>query len=101
MESWNGAGCIPLNCGSGRYGWSANRDDTTSAEEVAALRREGIDVTRGTVERLMRELGLHCARRGNKQRTTIVDPAAGRPADLVQRRFTRVGQPGAAARWGI
>jgi putative transposase len=53
-----------------------------------ALNREGIAVARCTVERLMRELGLAGARRGKRQRTTIADPAAARPADLVKRRFS-------------
>ena len=54
-----------------------------------ALNREGIPVARCTVERLMRELGLAGARRGKRRRTTVPDPAAARPADLVQRRFHR------------
>jgi putative transposase len=50
------------------------------------LRREGHQVPRCQVERLMRELGLFGAVRGKVKRTTI--PAtARRPADLVQRRF--------------
>jgi putative transposase len=53
-----------------------------------ALNREGVPVARCTVERLMRELGLQGARRGTRRRTTIADPAAARPADLVQRRFS-------------
>jgi putative transposase len=44
-------------------------------------------VARCTVERLMRELGLVGARRGKRVRTTIGDPAAARPADLVGRQF--------------
>lgn len=51
------------------------------------LNREGISVGRCTVERLMRQLGLRGAVRGRVKRTTIADPAAPRPADLVQRRF--------------
>lgn len=54
------------------------------------LNREGVDAARCTVERLMRELGLQGARRGRKRRTTIPDPTAARPADLVQRRFSPV-----------
>ena len=54
-----------------------------------ALNREGITVARCTVERLMRELGLEGARRGTRRRTTIADPAAARPADLGQRRFSQ------------
>ena len=53
------------------------------------LGREGIEVARCTVERLMRELGLEGARRGKRRRTTIADPAAARPSDLVDRNFTR------------
>jgi putative transposase len=52
------------------------------------LNREGIAVARCTVERLMRDMGLQGARRGRTCRTTVADPAAARPADLVQRRFT-------------
>lgn len=52
-----------------------------------ALNREGILVARCTVERLMAELGLTGAVRGKVTRTTVADPAAARPADLVQRRF--------------
>jgi putative transposase len=52
-----------------------------------ALNREGIEVARCTVERLMRELGLVGARRGKKVRTTVADPDAARPKDLVGRQF--------------
>jgi putative transposase len=51
------------------------------------LNREGIEVARCTVERLMNVLGLQGIRRGKKWKTTTADPAAARPADLVQRRF--------------
>ncbi|OBB45411.1 transposase [Nocardia sp. 852002-51244_SCH5132740] len=51
------------------------------------LNREGISVARCTVERLMRRAGLRGAVRGRVKRTTIADPAAPRPADLVQRKF--------------
>lgn len=53
-----------------------------------ALNREGIGVARCTVERLMTQLGLTGAVRGRPRRTTIADPAAARPADLVSRQFT-------------
>ena len=53
------------------------------------LRREGRRVARCTVERLMRAMGLRGAVRGRAWRvTTQGDPAAARPADLVERRFT-------------
>jgi putative transposase len=51
------------------------------------LHREGIAVARCTVERLMRELGLEGVRRGKARRTTTLDAAAARPADLVDRDF--------------
>jgi putative transposase len=52
-----------------------------------ALNRERTAVARCTVKRLMAELGLAGATRGKSRRTTIADPAAARPADLVQRQF--------------
>ena len=52
------------------------------------LRREGFDVARCTVERLMREMGLEGVVRRRKVRTTIPDEAADRPVDLVDRDFT-------------
>jgi putative transposase len=51
------------------------------------LNREGIEVARCTVERLMQTLGLQGIRRGKKWKTTTPDLAAARPVDLVQRRF--------------
>ena len=55
----------------------------------AQLNREGIEVARCTVERLMGELGIRGAVRGKPRRTTIAaeDPAV-RPADLVDRQFS-------------
>lgn len=52
-----------------------------------ALNREGIAVARCTVERLMRAAGLAGAVRGKVKRTTIADPSAKHPGDLVMRRF--------------
>jgi len=53
------------------------------------LQREGVDVGRDRVGRLMSNLGLRGVRRGKFKRTTITDGDAGsRPADLVERRFT-------------
>jgi putative transposase len=51
------------------------------------LNREGVTVARCTVERLMKSQGLQGVRRGRRWRTTIGDPAAARPADLVKRNF--------------
>jgi transposase InsO family protein len=59
------------------------------AEKVwRQLRREGVDVARCTVERLMRVSGLRGAVRGRAFRvTTEADLEAVRPPDLVQREF--------------
>lgn len=45
-------------------------------------------IARCTVERLMTELGLHGAVRGKVKRTTISDPRAVKPGDLVDRNFS-------------
>ena len=53
------------------------------------LKREKVDVARCTVARLMRQMGLEGARRGKRfKKTTVVDEAVHRPADLVERDFT-------------
>ena len=58
------------------------------------LRREGIEVARCTVERLMGELGIAgAAARKRKPRTTVPAP---RPSDLLERDFTAVAP---ARRW--
>lgn len=52
------------------------------------LRGKGRDVARCTVERLMREMGIKGLTRALRRvRTTIADPEAARPADLVDRHF--------------
>jgi putative transposase len=57
------------------------------------LRGQGHDVARCTVERLMAEMGITGVMRGRRPvRTTITDPAAQRPADLVDRQFA-AGRP--------
>jgi putative transposase len=54
-----------------------------------ALRRQGEEVGRGRVQRLMREAGIQGAkRRGKPWRTTGPDPKAGRRPDLVERDFS-------------
>jgi putative transposase len=52
------------------------------------LRREGFDVGRDQVARLMREMGLVGAKREKSRRTTIPAETGPRPADLVERNFT-------------
>ena len=51
------------------------------------LNREGIEVARCTVERLMKRLGLQGARRGKVVRTTVADKALPCPLDRVNRQF--------------
>ncbi|BFV57647.1 hypothetical protein KCMC57_up27510 [Kitasatospora sp. CMC57] len=53
-----------------------------------ALRRKGVEAARCTVERLMAELGIEGVIRGRRRRTTIPEPTAPRPPDLVDRDFT-------------
>lgn len=51
------------------------------------MKREGFDIARCTVERLMRELGLQGIIRGKPVRTTISDKATPCPLDQVNRQF--------------
>lgn len=51
------------------------------------LRREGFDVARCTVARLMTDLGLEGVIRGKKARTTIPDKSQPCPLDKVNRQF--------------
>ena len=60
------------------------------------LHRDGIEVARCTVERLMRQQGLAGAVRGTPKRTTVADTEASRPADLLHRDFTA---PAPNLRW--
>ncbi|MEU4653326.1 IS3 family transposase [Streptomyces sp. NPDC023723] len=51
------------------------------------LRRQGHQVARRTVERLMRELGLTGVVRGKRVVATVQDRAAERALDLIERDF--------------
>ena len=51
------------------------------------MRREGFNIARCTVERLMRDLGLRGVIRGKSVRTTVSDKAAPCPLDHVNRQF--------------
>ena len=51
------------------------------------LQREGFEVARCTVARLMKAMGLEGATRGKTVRTTVSDKAAHCPLDHVNRRF--------------
>jgi transposase InsO family protein len=69
--------------------WKENRSVYGARKVWLQMKREGFEVARCTVERLMRQMGLHGVVRGRQYKTTtIVDEAAQRPADLVQRNFT-------------
>ena len=52
-----------------------------------ALQREGVQVGRCRIERLMRRARIQGVRRGKRWQTTKPDPGGARPADLVERRF--------------
>ncbi|RNG23548.1 hypothetical protein [Streptomyces botrytidirepellens] len=56
-----------------------------------ALHRKGVDVARCTAERLMAELCIEGVIRSQQRRTTIPEPSAPRPPDLVDRDFTAEG----------
>jgi putative transposase len=58
------------------------------------MQREGIDVARCTVARLMRQMGLQGVVRGKSIRTTVSDAAAPCPRDRVNRQF-RAPRPNA------
>jgi putative transposase len=68
--------------------WQANYSVYGARKLWKAARRAGHDVGRDQVARLMRTLGVQGVRRGRRRFTTRRDPAAERPADLVQRDFT-------------
>jgi putative transposase len=72
-----------------RQVWDANDQVYGPRKVYRELRRQGVDVARCTVERLMRALGLQGVRRGRAWIvTTRAGAAAVRPADLVDRQFT-------------
>jgi putative transposase len=52
------------------------------------LDRQGIEIGRDRVARLMHELELSGVVRGKKKRTTVPAEVGARPADLVERQFT-------------
>lgn len=69
--------------------YRANYEAYGSLRVWKALRREGIEVGRGRVERLMSSDGLVGAkRRGRAWKTTVADPAGAERTDLVNRDFS-------------
>ncbi len=67
--------------------WQSNMQVYGADKIWHQLNREGIEVARCTVERLMKRLGLAGARRGKVVRTTIPDKAVPCPLDRVNRQF--------------
>jgi transposase InsO family protein len=67
--------------------WHANLRVYGADKVWKQMCREGIEVARCTVERLMRERGLRGAMRGKPVRTTLGDKKAPCPLDRVNRQF--------------
>jgi putative transposase len=67
--------------------WQENLEVYGVRKVWRQLRREGFEVARCTVGRLMRHLGARGVVRGKKLRTTVRDPASACPSDKVQRQF--------------
>jgi len=67
--------------------WQANMQVYGTDKVWYQLNREGVEVARCTVERLMQRLGLQGVRRGKVVRTTVADTSAPRPPDRVNRQF--------------
>ncbi len=67
--------------------WSENFEVYGVRKVWQQLRRQGVEVARCTVERLMRRLGLKGVIRGKAVRTTVSDPKAPCPLDRVKRQF--------------
>jgi len=68
--------------------WKANYSCYGARRLHKHLQRQGHQVARCTVARLMRELDIHGVQRGRKQFTTHADKTADRPPDPVKRDFT-------------
>ncbi len=67
--------------------WQANMQVYGADKVWRQMNREGMQVARCTVERLMKRLGLQGVRRGKVVRTTMSDKAAPCPLDHVHRQF--------------
>lgn len=69
--------------------WVTNKKVYGAHKLWKAARRDGHDIGRDQVARLMKELGIRgITRRGNRVFTTRQDPANVRAIDLVKRKFT-------------
>ena len=69
--------------------WQTHRKVLGARKLWLRLRRDGHDIARCTVERLMRELGIAGVVRGKRRRPTDTGLRETRPADLVDRHFHR------------
>ena len=67
--------------------WQANLQVYGADKVWKQMNREGYEVARCTVERLMQRLGLRGVRRGKVVRTTVSDNKAPCPLDKVNRQF--------------
>jgi putative transposase len=67
--------------------WQANLQVYGADKVWRQMKREGTEVARCTVERLMSRLGLSGAVRGRVVRTTVPDPRQPCPLDRVNRQF--------------
>jgi putative transposase len=67
--------------------WDSNFKVYGANKVWRQLIREGIQIARCTVERLMKKLGIQGIRRGKKCWTTIADDLLDRPTDKVNRQF--------------
>jgi len=68
--------------------WHENEEVYGVKKVWKQMKREGFDVARCTVARLMGDLGLRGVVNGKTIKTTIPDTSASRPPDLVDRNFT-------------
>jgi putative transposase len=71
--------------------WTENFGVYGARKVWRQLRREGLEIARCTVARLMRELGLEGVVRGKKSKTTVSDKDAPCPLDRVNRQFRVAG----------
>src|SRR6056297_288358 len=67
--------------------WIANYRVYGARKLWKAAQREGHDIGRDQVARLMRQMGIHGVNRSKKVRTTRPDGTADRPPDRVDRQF--------------
>ena len=82
------AQCDERLCGQIQQVWDEHWQVYGADKVWRQLRREGVEVARCAVERLMRRLDLKDMRRGKPVKTTVSNPEAACPEDRVNRQFT-------------